>query len=411
MIGPSTAVARGIGLREVLALVLLLSLARYGHQLLTALIDSRFIDFAHYYTYATVVARGLDPFDGAAVATVDAELGIRRALGTADYPPLFYLWMRPWALLPFRVASLAWFLLVQACLAATIALLVRAHASAGVLSAAAVLFVVFNFQPLIEDIVLGQTNVVLLFLVTAGWFAARRARPWVAAVPLALVVHTKPQYTLLLPLLWWQGERAVAVRAAVLAAAGAALALVVLGPRHTLDYLHHVTNLPASYFAWPNNLAITAVFHRLFAGLDPALASGLALAIRVLLLAVVVWVLRRPSGSDDGGGPARDFGWALALVAVPLLSPFTEEHHLVLLLFPIALLLCHAETAAWRRPDIILLGASILLVATRYSGNRLTVLHTGLPSLLMAGKIVGVALLALVLIRRIRDASAPGGAR
>jgi hypothetical protein len=409
MTRPASAEVPGFGVREMLAVVLVVSLARYGHQLLTALIESRFIDFAHYYTYTTVVARGLNPFDPAAVATVEAELGLRRALGAADYSPLFYLGMRPWAALPFPAASLAWFAFVQACLVGTLALLVRAHAPAAALQMAAMLFVVLNFQPLVEDIALGQVNVVLLFLVTASWFVARRrAAPWVAAVPLALAVHTKPQYTLLLPLLWWQGERAVATRGALLAAAGAVLSIVVLGPRQTLDFLHHVFTLPAGFFTWPNNLAISAVFQRLFAGLEPVgIAGGLTFGVNALLLAVVLWVLRPGARSAAASEPARDLGRGLAVVTVPLLSPFTEEHHLVVLLFPLALLLFHADVAAWSRADVALLLAGIVLVATRYSGNRFPALHTGLPSLLIAGKIVGAALLGLVLVRRIRQVSAP----
>ncbi len=101
----------------LLGMVVLFSLFRYSHGLLKFLLESPFIDFAHYYTYAKVVALGLNPFDAQAVAQVDAALNIRRAGAAPNYPPLFYLLMQPWVHLPFRAAAIGWLLASQACLA------------------------------------------------------------------------------------------------------------------------------------------------------------------------------------------------------------------------------------------------------------------------------------------------------
>src|SRR2546427_5924598 len=99
----------GDPVRFLLLLVVLFSAVRYLHDLVKFLVESPFIDFAHYYTYATVVALGLNPFDPQAVARVDELLQIRRAGSAANYPPLFYLFMRPWTLLSFRSAAVGWF--------------------------------------------------------------------------------------------------------------------------------------------------------------------------------------------------------------------------------------------------------------------------------------------------------------
>jgi len=52
--------------------------------------------------------------------------------------------------------------------------------------------------------------------------------------------------------------------------------------------------------------------------------------------------------------------------------------------------------------DLILLVASTLLLGSRYSLDRFPTFHTGVLSLLAAGKILGVGGLAWVLIRRLR---------
>ena len=69
----------GHALLLLLAVVVTFSLFRYGHDMAKLLVHALFIDFAHYYTYATVVSLGLNPFDPQAVGTVDAMLGLRRA--------------------------------------------------------------------------------------------------------------------------------------------------------------------------------------------------------------------------------------------------------------------------------------------------------------------------------------------
>src|SRR5207244_2064476 len=105
-------------------------------------------------------------FDPQAVARVDELLQIRRAGSAANYPPLFYLFMRPWTLLSFRSAAVAWFFAGQACLLGSFMLCLRASAPVSPIRAGAALFVMLNFQPLLESVVLGQTNLLLLLLVT-----------------------------------------------------------------------------------------------------------------------------------------------------------------------------------------------------------------------------------------------------
>lgn len=76
--------------RVVLALlVIVLSLLRYLHDLVKLVVESPFIDFAHYYTYSTIVRLRGNPFDAETIARVDAMLRIRRAGAAATYPPFF----------------------------------------------------------------------------------------------------------------------------------------------------------------------------------------------------------------------------------------------------------------------------------------------------------------------------------
>ncbi len=387
--------------RFLLLLVVLFSAVRYLHDLVKFLVESPFIDFAHYYTYATVVAMGLDPFDPQAVARVDELLQIRRAGSAANYPPLFYLFMQPWALLPFRPAAIAWFLAGQACLLGSFMLCMRVSAPVSPVRAAAALFVMLNFQPLLESVALGQANLLLLFLVTLAWWGLRADYPWVAAGAVAVAFHIKLQYGLLLPLLWWMGHRTESLRAAVLAGLGLGIGLIVLGPVHHQEYLQYIATIADSLQTWTANLSPRATFHRLFdaSSLSPVVADSLWLVMGV---GILVWCMRTIPHPLLPRPSAVDWAWGLGLCVMLLLSPLTEEHHLVVLLLPLTLLVLDRTDPPLRPRDVAVLVASILLLGSRYSFERLPAFHQGMLSLLMTGKLLGVIGLIWVLAGRLR---------
>jgi len=388
----------------LLQLVVLFSAVRYLHELVKFLVESPFIDFAHYYTYATVVAMGLDPFDPQAVARVDELLHIRRAGSAANYPPLFYLFMQPWVLLPFRPAAVAWFLAGQACLLASFMLCMRAAVPVSPVRAATALFVILNFQPLLESVVLGQTNLLLLLLVTLAWCGLRGGYPWVTAGAVAVAFHIKVQYGLFLPLLWWMGRRTESLRAAVLAGLGLGVSLLVLGPAHHQEYLRYIAAMPDYLLTWTANLSPRATFHRLFdvASLSPVVADSLWL---VLGVGILIWWMRIIPHPLPACSPAVDWAWGLGLCVMLLVAPLTEEHHLVVLLLPLTLLVLDRTDPTLRPRDVAMLIASILLLGSRYSFERFPSFHQGILSLLLTGKLLGVIALIWVLWGRLRAQS------
>lgn len=384
-----------------LVLVVLFSLFRYLHGLAKLLLESSFIDFGHYYTFAMVVAHGLDPFNAGDVARVDDLLRIRRAMSPPDYPPLFYLLMRPWLLLPFRASAVAWIAVSQACLFGALLLCVRRFPSAGPVNVAATLFVMLNYQPLTEGLALGQSDVMLLFLLTLAWWAFRQRCDWVTASVVALTAHVKVQYALLIPLLWWSGQRRACALALLLAAVGFGASILMLGLSYPVEYIRFLLSFPDGFFYWTANLSVRATLHRLL-GLSPegwALATGLTLAVDAALVAALGWIIPRQTSPDS---PAADWVWCLGLTAIPLLSPLMEEHHLVILLLPLTLLLLSETDGSvfeWERAVLV---ASIVLLASRYSLTRFPEVHQGTLSLLVTGKLLGAAGLAWVLAQRLR---------
>jgi hypothetical protein len=289
----------------------------------------------------------------------------------------------------------------QVCLLSTLGFILHGVPSAPPVRVAAALFVVFNYQPLIENLALGQSNIVLLLLVTLAWWGLRTHRSWVAAVAVATTPHIKPQYALLIPLLWWMGERRTSACALLLTSLGVVAGLILLGPAQYIAFAQHLLSDPEYLYAWIKNLSLRATFYRLAAGLPQPLllANGLTVASMITLLIIFARAITRSLPADS---PKLDWSWGLGVTALLLFSPLMEEHHLVLLLLPLSLLLLAGLDPPLPRWDQVLLIGSILLLASRYSLEQFAVFHQGALSLLATGKLLGVAGLAWVLVRRLK---------
>ena len=367
-----------------LAFVAVLLFAAYVGSLARVAADSAFVDFAQSYTAASHLARGGELLDAAASAPL-------------VYPPLFYLAMRPFTWLPFHASALAWLALGQGLLLATAALLLRGRAAEPA-RLVALLALVALFQPLVETLYLGQANVLVLALVTLGWWGARTDRPWLAAVPLGVAVHVTPQFGLPIAALVWLGQRGVGYRAAAVAAAGVAVGVAAVGPAAHLDWARAVLAMPAYPHAWTLNITPHAALHRLLDGaLDARVVEPLALGVSIVIVGAVAYALR---GRPAPGTPAFDRAFGLAVAAVPLVAPIAEEHHLVVLLLPLALLLLAPDATPWAHVALI---AAAVLLGARSSLEGVAALEA--PALLLTGKLAGVAILAWLLVPRAGEAA------
>jgi hypothetical protein len=391
--------------RLLLSIVVLFSLFRYLHDLVKVLLESPFIDFAHYYTYATVIAEGHSPLDTDAVKLVEARQNLRSAGVSALYSPLFYFVMGTWVHFPFRQAAAIWLFINQTCLVGACLLCFSRFASAPRVGFAAVLFVVLNYQPLFEDLVLGQSNILLLFFVSLAWWGLRTERHWVAAGAVVVAMFIKPQYGLLLPLLWWMGYRRVFLEAVLLSGLGLGMGILLLGfPLHS-DWLQSLRSVPDFYNSWSLNLSPRATLFRLLGESSlgqRVLVEVSSLSLNVCILIFVAKAIPRhlPTGTE-----ALDLAWALGLVAILLLSPLVEEHHLVVLLLPLTILLLGAPDRLIPQKEWVILLVSVLLLGSRYSLEQFPAFHHGALSLLATGKLLGVVGVAWVLWDRLRAQS------
>jgi hypothetical protein len=298
-------------------------------------------DFRHYYAAAVHLLAGRSPYE----------------LKGFDYPPLTPLIVQPVAWLPYPEAREVWLVANWLCLAAAGFLLVRILGSdRTALLAVAALWALSG--TVAENMVLGQVNPLLLFLVALAWWGMSRDRGGVAAVAIGLATALKLwPGVLLIALAAFHWRRAAAGFAAALAFVALSwLPFLWLPAPHSPARADYWLGTPALL-----NFSIPAVALRLADpptpgqtmplswrnGNDPlafrlppnqaVISAALSGAILALGGCVLLWAARTGVRGGDGETPmlaALAAATSLALVA----SPISWYHYQLLQLPGLALL-------------------------------------------------------------------------
>ncbi len=296
-------------------------------------------DFIQFWTAATALASGQDPYDPALQASVQGGLGWEKTkdgYGVYDFLPYYY---PPWlglAFLPFLplgygLAKLAWLVLGAEMLVVSGLLLRRSVAS---VPPALVLAVTFLFAFSLKAVAMGQVAPLVLLLLAASWRLLEDKRDLAAGCVMALL-SIKPQLTVILVVVllgwaamrsrWrvWQGF------AATLAALCAVSTLVFPAWLPAMLAATRVTPMPTAYYpglgaTW--YVALEAV------GLGGAF---LHLAVAAVAIPLVVLLFRMTLRSETG---LSDL-FALALVAPFFVAPYARPYDFPVLLIPVLVLM------------------------------------------------------------------------
>lgn len=269
------------------------------------------------------------------------------------YPPIFAALTAPLARLPAGMAWWSWLLLMQAALAIS-GLLILRHMRASRSVVVWVIAVTLSFNPLWWDTITGQVNLLLLLLVTLGVLGVIRGNSR-ASLLIGVAAALKLTPGLLLIWLLLEGR----VRAALWMVAGFAAITVlaaILFPADSWIYVHTV--LPALSHGSPNpaNQSLAAVLDRLAGLASPGFArylsdQGAIIAIALTLLCAGWWASHRSAPMEPLARAAT------FLPLLPMVSPVTWAHHLVILLPLVWLSLAAAAARSWPIRELLMLGA------------------------------------------------------
>jgi hypothetical protein len=301
-------------------------------------------DFIEYWAAAQLLLQGQNPYDPAALLAVEREVG-----WPADEPLL--MWNPPWtltvvlpfALLPFRGATVAWVLVQLALVLGSGILLWRYFAPADRRSWLGPLLAV-AFAPCLFALHMGQISPWLLAGVVGFLWAEREGRDWLAGASLSLLL-IKPHTAYLfwpVALLWTLRARRPRVLGGCILAMATATVLVSLFV-HTVvwDYAIAATSAPLHWIT-----ATLGAWLRLLLGPDRIWLQYLPPALGASILAV--WLLRK----------SEQWDWARLtsplLLASVATSAFGWSHDGVVLLPVVIDLSARIRSLSTRRRMVII---------------------------------------------------------
>lgn len=262
------------------------------------------------------------------------------------------------------------------------------------------LTVVLSLRPILSDLVHGNVNLFILFLLIAAIYAYHRGRPFVSGVIVALAIACKVTPALLLPYFVWKRQWNAVVGCVV----GLGLFLFVI-PSAFFGWEGNAVKLQAwtkqmivpfvvngAVTSEHNNQSLPGLAHRLLTAapsfsdyidnkytpleyhnvvnLDPRTVGLLVKVCMALFALLVMWACRTPSTDRPGWRSAAEFG--IILLGMLLFSERTWKHHAVTLLLPFAVLayyLAACRPVPWVRNAVIgCLIVAVMLMALTSTG-------------------------------------------
>ena len=321
-------------------------------------------DFKAYYTAATAVREGqAETFLYSDPARLNlgllpdqpwVEYAVSHGIPHPSayiYPPFFAILLAPLTLLPYHAANLVWFTTNTFLLAASIALLVGL--ARGRLDRfepvplAAVIFVSLNFFPTIRALQCGQAGFVLLFLTAGALAALAKGHDRICGLCLALAAAIKLTPLLLIAYLAWVGRRRAASWAMAFLAGFALVSVAVAGwANHVLYLTGFMPSLSRGAATYANQ-SLNGFFNRLLTDQSMSVFdfSSEPTSVRFLtrgaaaLMLVAAFLITRARKSGMGDERRVTLGYGLVVLTMLLVSPISWEHHYVLALVPLALMI------------------------------------------------------------------------
>jgi hypothetical protein len=400
---------------EVIVMIFgLLAVGGHFHTIVKQMmLEPNLLDFSYYYVWGELVDKGINylrlgSLTPQALEFLNSSANIpiphieHRLISTfiphgfALYSPSFLSFMSLFARMDFVFAATLWTIMNYVALIASILVLTKALAiKIDTLNAFIFLCIVFSFQPLVECVAIGQSNLLILFFLSTGLWAMTREKPFLAGFLIACAVHIKPQYGMICLLLLIKRQYRPLLSAVVSYCVIAASTLFIVDLQFQLDYFSTLLGIgeyASKLLMWPFNLSLLSALTRLVGGDHIIVARVIHGMLALAMIIYLLGLLWRPYRYD-----LFAFEFSSVILMTLLFLPVTEEHYFVLLYLCIFVNYKYLGSLdrPWQGAFII----AFLLLAMRYSVARFELFHAGLPSLLSNGRLYGLIFLTAVNFR------------
>ncbi|WP_417677067.1 glycosyltransferase family 87 protein [Roseibium sp.] len=314
-------------LEGVAVFLLFVYAARIGIELANrplGISNTFFSDFIAFWSGSHFALQGdfLTPYDFNAFVDFQKELFGKTGLGFFN-PPTWYLYIFPFALVPYPVAAVAFQVFGLALLAYVCALLAKRR-QAG--------WMALVFPGVLFCVLYGQNGILNAVLIGGAIVALEKGRPLLAGVLIGLLAY-KPHMGLLIPFALLAGREYRAFLSAALTSVGIALLSVLLFGLEpwfaflaSMDFVKSClleACVPMQKYASPYG------FLRQF-GVTAQIAMGVQVVVAGSVLLSVVWAWSRPVPMALKG--------ALLVAGAGVASPYFLDYDTALLVVPLVLI-------------------------------------------------------------------------
>jgi len=260
------------------------------------------------------------------------------------YPPFFAIFLSPLAYLSFNKAVLVWFFVNQALFFAGFFLLLRSISQKySRIEVVVMTFVFMNFTPLFVDYLLGQSNIILFFLMTAGLYWYRTGKPVYAGIAIALACMIKVIPLLVLFYTLWKRQFKVFSAGILTLASAFGYSLLFFDMDIFIWYFKFMMNQNL-FNAFHDSHSLTGFFSRFLThsvwvrGIfdAPDVARICILVSSLFVVGVFLYSTRKRIEPSD---PRTLREYALAVMTMLLLSKMTSTPYLVMLLLPLGVMI------------------------------------------------------------------------
>ena len=301
-------------------------------------------DFAVYFTAAQRLRAGDDLY-----AETDAfRQQIEQGVSTKDvdtpwpysYPPFLAVTVLPLSFLPYGWASALWTLACMLCIAACMTMALHSQRWLTLPGLVVALVLVYQFQPAVVALRLGQMDIVIFLLITLAFWLLKRGNDASAGVALGIAIGIKLFAGFLVAYLLWKRRWRAAIVGAVCGVLLALGSFALTGSGALQRFLDFSSLYTSGGFAgYPYHQSLNAFFARSFTNnmfvapiADlPWLATVLTVVSSAVLVAGFLWLTRRPAGTTSR---RFDLEYALAIATMLLVVPPAPRYSFSWLLLP-----------------------------------------------------------------------------
>jgi len=255
----------------------------------------------------------------------------------------YYILFIPFTVFSSRDASIAWLVMGYALLFVSIWLILKIYRDKPSAQDWLILmFLVFSFKPINDQVYWNQSNFLLLFLLSASLFLLKNRKMVWAGILLGLCISVREYFAVLILLFLWRREwrylLGVMLGLIFLKAAG----IIVFHWTNEVLYWQGITTFISSTSIMFSNFSLSAAIHRL--GND---SNGESLVCFVISLLVrvffIVWALYLTKKRHAVLKDSIVLEFCLFLILAFLITPWVTESHFVALFPAILIAWMHLE--------------------------------------------------------------------